>query len=113
MPWSLYQEKMFSCGFCSDGCGLGKTHEIITLILLANMFWDLRDDAEKCTRGTMICCPPTLVRRWLKLLERHLPADYEVHQHGNKWGGFESTTYQKKAAAFKRGHKSVIVVSYH
>lgn len=57
MPFFLRIERNLGGGIVGDGCGLDKTHEIITVIIMMNMCWDLYTRELLCSQPTLICCP--------------------------------------------------------
>lgn len=89
LAWALYMEFMYKGGICGDGCGLGKTHEIISLILGATRFWSRQERPVR--QPTLVVVPNNLLSKTRRDLHDQLGSAWTVLHFGDKYRGVPVT----------------------
>lgn len=86
LAWALKQARVMEGGLCADGMGMGKTHEIISLILALPLVEHRRRQQGRVIpvgRPTLIVAPCTLRKKWRDTLVNELtklyPSDHDWH----------------------------------
>jgi superfamily II DNA or RNA helicase len=96
---------------CGDGCGLGKTHEIIALVLAASVYWTLC--GRPVDRLTLVVVPNALLAKRKSDFSDQLGGGWAVCVYGEKRQG-SPVTFKKDHALYQpssNSGKTVVVVS--
>jgi SNF2 family DNA or RNA helicase len=94
------EQSIYHGGICADACGMGKTHEIISLIIAGRQYWTLQ--GRKCG-PTLVVCPNSLKEKWFDDLFDMLGLEFEVRL-------YKKTELIENSQLFQQQDTSKVVV---
>lgn len=117
LAWALSMEVYLKGGICGDAMGMGKTHQIISLIQAATYFWT-RHGRSPC-RPTLVVCNNTTRKKWVLELHKTLGSEWQVFDLGDRpqpalsWSK-KNIALHEKSRLFTGSdlHRRVLVTSY-
>lgn len=69
LAWAIKMWQQYRGGICADGMGMGKTHQIISLIIMMQCYKKIK---KRPGGKTLIVVPGVLIGEWKKDLSENL-----------------------------------------